>query len=278
MEYQEYYGIRCPWPEVKSFVARMTAPDHVARAFVKRQPRAGVGITAGGLADLRPVESTWESFLASTKSDLVEVNASTGALVFDMDINEAMPNRPCCGSKRQLCDLCFRAACTWCCYLRAAVAIECAVPVESVLVVFSGRRGFHFWVRDAGDMPVAVRSHLCKRLSAQRYMSLLPAECIAVAAPALFGPDRSQQVTKRPISDCERKLFSTQPRFDTAVTVQLSHKIRVPFTVNPSSGNIAVPLDSEFLHSPLLLADMPSVHSSVGLPRFISTLAQFLRE
>lgn len=64
--------------------------------------------------------------------------------VIDIDLSDS-PWRPCCTSKKTCCRLCWPLAV---CAVRVLEeALELACPGSPRMVVWSGRRGFHLWVK-----------------------------------------------------------------------------------------------------------------------------------
>ncbi len=191
---------------------------------------------------------TWNEFAFSPwKDQVTNIAISTGTVAFDLDINDAMRRKCCTKEDKSMCDECFQIACLWCIYIREVLSHICRVPSEGILVCFSGRRGFHFWVSDY-EATVPVRE-------------LILAEVGKVHGTIeLAGPyERFVAEAHRRFPHVDVRVTCRFIKFDRLVTTQIGHKVRMPFSAHPVTHNIVVPMSNAQLMTPGNYDKMPNM-------------------
>jgi DNA primase catalytic subunit len=187
----------------------------------------------------------WADYKKHTVSTIrTDVSLSTGTLAFDLDMDASI-SRPCCKDK-QMCRFCFAVMCRYCIYIKAIIGFVCRIETSRILVCFSGRRGFHFWVLDytASD---AIRELIISKIAlAEQYPDMIKVyDAFVKDAKAYMSEDHIRAMCRR-------------IKFDRAVTTRASHKLRMPFSVHPATHNFVLPLSDDFLKSPCCYADLPN--------------------
>ena len=184
-------------------------------------------------------EKNAQSNEAGTSSTVdVYTKYSWRELVFDCDLSDYdnIREKHCaCSGKKTCCDSCWVLAYVAMKCIEYVIHSECGY--SDYFVVFSGRRGAHFWVHDknACKLSAKTRSALIKRIT-------------SVADAPDSSPIRkeftkivTENVPLEWLEACpDVTLFF--PRLDVDVTTKMEHLIKIPFSIHPDTSNISIPM------------------------------------
>ena len=185
--------------------------------------------------------------------------ACSRELVFDVDADAYDGVRTCCRANT-VCSACWPLL---------ACAAECLDHVlrrqfdfKHVLHVFSGRRGVHVWVCDRRSTTLSegARLEIVRLFGALRAAAATARRAFSRGERALVSVMRRhyetfverQALAARTKPPSERAsdaavVLAMVPRLDTAITAQLAHLLRAPFSAHPSCGSLALPMPLEAL-------------------------------
>jgi hypothetical protein len=187
----------------------------------------------------------------------------------DVDVNDALKHRPCCQDAKQTCAVCLSVIMKWACAVRRMV--ELIIEPQKVVVVYSGNKGFHLWIRTRHGMNLADRQALCKRVASVhthdwaayevcRFLMDIPVEFLCALARGAFPhhpfPESVATLTQlldwyaetvcsgvpRPsYLETVVKLFGClfPLEYDRSVSTAPSHNGRLPWTVNRKTMRVA---------------------------------------
>jgi DNA primase small subunit len=171
-------------------------------------------------------------------------------LVFDLDLTDYDDVRRCdCREQKMICLDCWTL-------MRAGMEILREVLGEALgytklLWVFSGRRGIHCWVGDAG-------AGLLSREARRRVLDVLQFEhrppCTREATDALL---RKWWVVwgGRKNASVQTMAKTLWPRPDRAVTIDPKHLLKAPFSLHPATGRVCIPFADPATFTPLEVPD-----------------------
>jgi DNA primase small subunit len=130
------------------------------------------------------------------------------------------------------------------CWPLVACAAECLDYVlrkqlgfKHVLWLYSGGRGAHAWVCDERALTMMPTA----RLLVENTLIALR-KSVAGERPATRGERPLLSILQRYSTSYEYTMPTLVPRIDSAVTAQLTHLLRAPFSAHPGSGSLALPM------------------------------------
>lgn len=185
-----------------------------------------------------PVGQVSKTFLQS-----ITVVPEAKELVFDIDVTDYEDVRTQCPCKdKQICQKCWI-------FLACAIGVLDHVLKEHfgfkhMLYVFSGRRGVHCWVCDieAHSLTEQARKGIVSYFKEWESNATVLGDghiqkLLKRAHALYYGEEASSEALADQITQ------QMAPRLDEEVTRKMSHAIKLPFCVHPSTGNVCVPIE-----------------------------------
>ncbi len=185
-------------------------------------------------------------------------------LVFDIDLTDYDDIRTCGTGKDHVCHKC------WPLVVDAAMIIEEVLRedfgLEKIVWVFSGRRGYHAWVIDevAKYFEEETRDAIASYLSPDNPDELIPISYQRKIIRLLLKKDLTLLIRqdKKVIKKIWSELLKRLPRIDKKVTMDTVRLLRMPGTVHPATGKIAVIVEDPQSFYP---DDAPTIWEVLGV-------------
>lgn len=193
-----------------------------------------------------PNTTSYANFILSNRlSQATDISITPPYLVLDIDINDAMQRQCCKQDAKNMCNICFYIACRWMHYIKGVIALTLLVKRSQIMVTFSGRRGFHFWIS-------GYRASQC----AKKYiLQELYRNYLHISLQKDF--QNFCETVKKQHPDMDARKICPRLLADEAVTLQKNHKLRLPFSVNPNSHRLVVAMDDWQLLNAGCYEEMP---------------------
>jgi len=163
-------------------------------------------------------------------------------LVFDIDLTDYDDVRTCGKGKDHVCPKC------WPFVVDAALIIEEVLRedfgLSKITWVFSGRRGYHAWVTDeiARYFEEETREAIATYLSPDNVEELMPISYQKKIIKLLLRKDLTMLIKqdKRVFKKAWSEVLKRLPRIDKKVTMDTVRLLRMPGSVHPATGRIAI--------------------------------------
>ncbi len=185
-------------------------------------------------------------------------------LVFDIDLTDYDDVRTCGKGKDHVCPKC------WPFVVDAALMIEEILRddfgLSKITWVFSGRRGYHAWVSDeiAKYFDEETREAIATYISPDNPEELVPISYQKKIIRLLLRKDLTMLVkqNKKLFKKTWRELLKRLPRIDKKVTMDTVRLLRVPGSVHPATGKIAIIVKDPQTFYP---DDAPTIWEALGI-------------
>lgn len=151
-------------------------------------------------------------------------------LVFDLDLTDYDDVRTCGKGKEHVCPKCWRIAQDAITFV--VETLEEDFGFEKIVVVFSGRRGFHVWVLDevARTFDEETREVIVNYISPENPQSAV--------LPLRWKQRALKIIGRRFIAPQMKQLIPYLPRLDKRVTIDLNRLLRMPGSVHGATGRL----------------------------------------
>jgi DNA primase catalytic subunit len=196
-------------------------------------------------------------------------------LVFDFDVTDMKDVCACdCAERRSACSQCWLYERLAMHTLQFVLVEDFGLEARDIEFYFSGNRGFHCYVtaEKIGSLRVATMSNDQRRVVAERFKYESQSQRLGIAQAQLlnvfdeFYTEHIYPVHKaklgeecKPCGMSEKEIMALcWPKFDSRVTADIGHLLRMPFSLNPKSGRYVQRIPTEDVH---LLDYVPAVFS-----------------
>lgn len=185
-------------------------------------------------------------------------------LVFDIDLTDYDDVRTCGKGKDHVCPRC------WPFVVDAALLIDEVLREDfgfkKITWVFSGRRGYHAWVSDeiAKYFEEETRDAIASYISPDTPEETLPLSYQQKIIKLLLKEDLTLLLRrdKKAFKKAWRELLKRLPRIDKKVTMDTVRLLRMPGSVHPATGKIAVIVKDPQIFYP---DDAPTIWEILGI-------------
>jgi DNA primase catalytic subunit len=180
-------------------------------------------------------------------------------LIVDIDLNDYDHHRDpvCdCGAKRTCCDKCWEVF-----IARVAIPVikylfEDFFGFKEVMWVYSGRRGMHVHVQDPRAMRMTVTER--RRIIYDTLIMGMGAntDVRRHLLETVYRPVFAQFIKTPEVTD-NQMIEQLRPRLDEGFWGKdLGHMVKCPWTLHLATGNVCMPLKSDFIPSKAVRADL----------------------